>query len=248
MELTLLAGFIIASYYDVKYRDVPLKLFAITCIMLVFGGLADYLAGTLKGIYADYVWILNILILSSIALIVRYHFMGEGDLAYFALIAFSRPLGLVNECAFPILFNTLVYYVAILAFYSIILLSYNSIFNYKHLSNLKRPCKYLYPFIAIPMNIDKFISNPGWWYPLNICNNYSIAFNIYDDPADVVRIVKEALSKGCRQEKVWATYGIPAIPLIGVSYLLALIVGDKPIILFVQGILGASMPCLASSP
>jgi preflagellin peptidase FlaK len=217
----------VLSVYDIKFRELPPKLVASSLLLL---GLLRLIEGFSldKRILAVYI-IFDILILLIISVIAYMKLLGWGDVAAIAIICVSAPTPVPPSKILPPPLLTLVYYVIIVT----VLMAANLIINIikyrKYLSKLPPKYRLLYLIMARPRKAIDIIRNPGWWYPLNLCGKYSLSFDIYLDPPDISRKVRQAIESGClkRDDIVWVTYGLPGVPIITIAYVIALLIGDS---------------------
>ena len=173
--------------------------------------------------------VVNAILLLAVSLTALLGMLGWGDVAALAIMFIATPTVPNSSSVLPTLLVVLVYYIGLMLLY----IAFNLVTNLARLRELPpastRAKKLLYMMIARPIEAKRLADNPGWWYPLSLCGKEKLSFNIYMNPPDVARTVQKAIRKGCVKpgEKVWATYGIPAIPLLAASYTLALVAGDK---------------------
>lgn len=217
------------SIHDVKTRELPDKLVYASLAIIVFLRIAEYWVVGFNTILPLWFYIVvDIVLLGMTAVIAWLGYFGWGDVAVLALITVASPIAEGQCIIMPPLLMVIIYYVLL----TMILMVANMLVNITaHRRDLARlPAKYrlIYAFIARPIRARKLSQNPGWWYPLNLCGKYSVRFNIYVDPPDIAKEVSLAIQRGCVKpnDKVWATYGVPGIPLFTVAYILTLILGD----------------------
>ncbi len=243
----VLALLIVASYYDIREREVPSKLMYITVIVAV---LSSTMQSVFEG-YASihilvYAWTVNIIILLSTALLVRLGMLGSGDLvALVAVAAATATKPLNSSCVFPLLFASFTYAVAGQALLALGILVYNLV-KVKHLSKLPIRLRLVYMFTAIPVKAEKAVAMKGWWYPLTFCNKMLIGFNVNADPDQLRRMLEKDIEKGCIRpdDIVWVSYGLPALPFIAAGVAASLIVGDKPLLALVEALARVKLPCI----
>lgn len=173
--------------------------------------------------------VVNSILLLAVSLTAFLGMLGWGDVAALAIMFIASPTVPNGSSILPTLLVVLVYYVGLMIAYMLV----NLVSNLLKLRELPpastRTRKILYMMIARPLEAGKLARSPGWWYPLRLCGREKLSFNIYMNPPDVAKMVQKAIKRGCVKpdEKIWATYGIPAIPLLAASYTLALVAGDK---------------------
>ncbi|ABM80817.1 A24 family peptidase C-terminal domain-containing protein [Hyperthermus butylicus] len=237
--LTALVVLTILSLYDIKQRELPPQIVYAGLAATLLVRIAEYMLASLNyvgPIPARAYIALDLALLSSYAVVALLGLHGWGDVFTLAIIAAASPLPEGNIELLPPLLLATIYYVAIMVLYAIA----NAVINIvKHADKLaKIPLRYriAYLLIAQPIRAKQFLENKRkWWYPLSLCS-YKITFNIYHNPEDVAREVREAIRRGCirKEDTVWATYGMPAVPLLAASYFIALLVGDKPLLALVS--------------
>ncbi len=230
LEIITVVVLIVLSLYDIKTRELPRGL-VYSSLLLLFVGRILYGLGMPHRFLLIYV-IFDSILLAMMALMARLGLIGWGDVAALAIITVSSPTPSYAAHIMPPLLLVLIYYVLVVGVIMVSTAIYNTIFHREALSKLPNRYKVIYLFIARPMKAQKILKKPGWWYPLNLCGEYKTSFNIYLDPPDIVKQVKQALNKGCIKEDsiIWVTYGLPGIPIITLAYILALTIGDKPFI------------------
>jgi len=230
LEIITVAVLIVLSLYDIKTRELPRGLVYSSLLLLLIGRIL-YGVSVPHRLLLVYVMFDSIL-LAMMALMAWLGFIGWGDVAALAIITVSSPTPSYAAHIMPPLLLVLIYYVVIVGIIMVSTAIYNAVLHRDALSKLPGRYKAIYLFIARPMRAQEILKKPGWWYPLNLCGEYKTSFNIYMDPPDIVKQVKQALNKGCikKDSIIWVTYGLPGLPIITLAYVLALIIGDKPFI------------------
>ena len=230
LEVITVVVLIVLSLYDVKTRELPRGLVYSSLFLLLVGRILYGISipHKLLLIYA----IFDSILLAMMALMAGLGLIGWGDVAALAIVTVSSPTPSYAAHIMPPLLLVLIYYVIIVGIIMVSTAIYNVIFHKDALSELPGHYKVIYLFIARPMRVQEILEKPGWWYPLNLCGEYKTSFNIYLDPPDIVKQVKQALNKGCikKDSIIWVTYGLPGLPIITLAYILALTIGDKPFI------------------
>ncbi len=232
-ELTALFILALLSVYDIKTRNIPNKIAYIGLVLVfILRLLTYYVYGHPLLQYLKFYVFFSSILVAVLALTAITGIMGWGDVFSFMLIMIAQPLpSFAVELLPPLLVTVMLFSLSIVLLF-IIQSIYNLAFNFKHITSLRYiRYKIVYPLIGRPMKIKDILVSK-WWYPLNLCNRYSVRFNIYMDPPDVYRLVKEAVKKGCHSmdDYVWVTYGVPGVAIITLSYLLTLVIGDSLII------------------
>jgi preflagellin peptidase FlaK len=215
------------SVYDIRRRELPekptlLSLALIVALRLVEGiGFEERL---LKAYIA-----LDIIVLLMLAALALIGYLGWGDVVVSAIIAAASPLPAYRVILFPPILVVIAYYIVMVLLGSLSLAIINVAKNRKLLSTLPPRYRILYTFLARPVKASEIVrGRVKWWYPLTLCGEYRLHFNIYLNPDDVRREVARAISKNCLKpnDYVWVTYGVPAVPLLAAAYILTLALGD----------------------
>ncbi len=222
----LIAGLGAASVYDLRERSVPaallLGLLGVEAVLLA---LDVYLHG------APDLWLLDaaidVLTLGVFAGLALLCMVGLGDLVAYAAVVAAWPWG---WRLLPLPLTTLLYY----ALASLTLTAYNVAANLldprARKALAEEPLgKRLYLLLTARLMPVERILQGSWWLPLIEEGEKRVVCSVDVEPRDVVR---EALEKGVlrRGGYVWATWGIPALPLMLAGLLAAIILGDKPIL------------------
>lgn len=231
-EILAVPTLAILSIYDLRTREIPAKAAlagaALVAASRIVEGVNYHGIIPLK-IYAA----IDLTVISLLALTAFIGALGWGDVVAAVIVAIASPFPPRNSILFPAVLLTIAYYVLIMILFSIGLAAYNLAVNRKELRKLPPKYRLVYVLIARPIAVKDFLKGRArWWYPLHLCGKYRISFNIYLNPEDVEEQVRKALAKGCvrRGEKLWSTYGIPALPLLTIAYTLSLLLGDKPLL------------------
>ena len=216
-----------AAGYDVRSRSVPsVLLFAFLGSEAVMLAARLLVAGLppLWGLYAA----TDLLILGVVAGLTLLCLMGPGDLVAFAGIVASEPWG---WRLLPLPLTTLLYY----SLASLALLAYNAVANLvdaearRRLAEMPPAERVARLFTARLVPVEKILRG-AWWIPVGVGGEEArrIVCSVEVDPRSVV---ERALREGRVRpgQRIWATYGIPALLPLLVAYAAALLVGDKPI-------------------
>ena len=222
----LVAGLTAASVYDVRERSVPayllLGLLIIEAAMLAL----DIYANGVPRFWAIYA-AADVLTLIAFAGLTLVCLIGLGDLVAYAAVVAAWPWG---WSLLPLPLTTLLYY----ALASLTLMAYNiaaNLLDPEARRALKREplARRLYLLLTARLVPVEKILGGSWWIPLIEGGERRVVCSTEVDPSDVVR---EAIEKGMlrKEDRVWATWGIPALPLMLIGLLAALAIGDKPIL------------------
>ncbi len=222
----------VAAAYDVRGRSVPsVLLFAFLGVEAVLLALRLYLGGLppLWGLYAA----VDLLILGVVAGLALLCLMGPGDLVAFAGIVASEPWG---WRLLPLPLTTLLYY----SIASLALLAYNAVANLadpearRRLARMPLGKRLARLLTSRLVPVEKILKG-AWWIPVELEREESrrVVCSVEVDPRS---IVERALREGrvSRSDRVWATYGIPALLPLLAAYIAALLAGDKPITLLLS--------------
>jgi len=232
-QLLALIGLAYLSMEDIRRREISEKhvlllasIVAVTTLLEKTWRFASLLPAT---VYIA----LNTMLVVGVAVAALLGTLGWGDVAALAIIFISAPTVPRADAALPTLMVVLSYYLLFMLAY----VTYNLAANITHARHeLKRlpshRLRIIYALIARPKRAREIIEKPGWWYPLNLCGKYTVRFDLYLNPPDIRRNVRQAMSKGClgKDEILWVTYGIPAIPLLTLAYAVTLALGDYPLL------------------
>lgn len=228
---------LVASVMDLKSREIDVYIFLAGILLSIPVTISEILA-IHKVLLAPIYLFEDLLVLGVLAAFVLLGFKGLADLLAFIVIALAYPIPAGGGPFTPV-FATFFYYVSISILIVLGLFVYNLLFNHRDLRRLPFPYKLIYPLIAVPKPVKKLLENPGWWYPLNLCN-YSLVYDINLDPEDIRRGVMDALEKQCIRpnDRVWCSYGVPAIPLILAAYMLYIAFGGEPVLNLIKILAG----------
>lgn len=222
----ILTGLAVASFYDVRERSVPaalmLGLLGIELVLLA----ADVIMNGLPQFWVAYLTA-DLLSLIAFAALTLLCLIGLGDLVAYAAIAAAWPWG---WSLLPLPITTLLYY----ALVSLALSIYNIAANLadpvarRLLAREPLGRRIYLLFTARPIPVKRILRG-SWWIPLIEEGGRRVICSTDVEPRD---IIIDALRKERLRENdvVWATWGMPALPLMLIGLVLALIVGDKPIL------------------
>jgi preflagellin peptidase FlaK len=239
-SLTALAGLVLLSIEDLRRREVNDKHVLLLAVVTGIVSLLEKPWNMASMLPVKMYIVLNVILLAGVALAAAMGTLGWGDVAALIIMLIAAPTTPRADAVLPTLMTVLFYYLVAMGAYVVYNLLLNLATAREKLSNIPSPrIRIVYALIARPRKVKLLMEKPGWWYPLNLCGDYKIRFNIYLDPPDIAKEVKRAVRKGCvkANDEIWATYGIPAIPLLTAAFALSLILGDKPLLM----ILGLNM-------
>ncbi len=240
-RLAVLVILLVLSYHDVRRREISYRQAAVLLAVAALGAAVTHAwTAVPKGLPIAAYIVSNLILLAGTAAMALLGLLGWGDVVVLAAVFLSAPTTLGG--LLPSLLVVIAYYVAALVVYMIINLLYNLATAREQLAKLPSwRLRIAYALMARPRRARDLAENPGWWYPLTLCGKYKLTFNLYMDPSDIVHEVRKAIAKGCLKpdEVVWATYGIPAIPLLTAAYAAALIIGDKPLLTLLHSLAAA---------
>ncbi len=233
--LLLLPLLITASVYDVRTREIPDKIMylhlAIAGLGLAVGIAVGAYTSSPPIIVASF--LVDLLVVGMLTILCHMKVLGDADLLALAALAFAAPLPLKGLCILPPVLVVTSYYAASLAAMAIGLAAINLLLHRKELSRLPPRYKLIYPFIAYPVTASKLASNPSWWFPLeDRRGRYRVTFNVFGDPNETRRLVQKLIRTNTikPEDKIWCSYGIPAIPVITCMLILFISLGDRPLL------------------
>ncbi|MET1102268.1 MAG: A24 family peptidase C-terminal domain-containing protein [Pyrodictiaceae archaeon] len=234
-EGTTLAILALASLYDIKYREIPSIVMYIGLLVVVILRVTEYLwSQYLAYNYGLIVYslVFDAILLAILYILTRTGYFGEADLMAFIMIVSSRPLIGDNTYLLTIGYMTLVYYTMIMLLFMVMNFIHNVLAGVRPSRKLPLRYRIVYLFIARPVRAKDYVKRPGWWYPLTDCKTYRLNFDLNKNPPEEAKRIAEQIRKGCLREDeyIWVSYGVPAIPVIALAYLLALLTGDKPLL------------------
>ncbi len=223
----------IGAVLDVKKREIPETLpyafIAVEAVLLaarlVMGGVPENATA-----YAA----IDALILLVMGVLVAACLIGPGDLAMMLGVVLSEPFGykLLPLPLLVLLYSSLL---------SLALVPVNLIANLsdpearRRLARQPLTKRLVRLFTARLVEVER-ITRGEWWVPLDIRETRRSVCSTEVTPAGIVQRLVEQGVLGPKQ-KLWATYGIPALVTMLAGYLVALIVGDTPILVLLAGLL-----------
>jgi preflagellin peptidase FlaK len=229
-ELVAASLLSILSIHDVRKRELPEKLTLLSLLIVLTLRILEGLDLNNKAILPLKAYmIFDVIIVMALSILAHIGSLGWGDVIASIIIVLASPYPTCHVRFLPPILVTIVFYIIIIIIYSLALAIYNITMKKHQIAKLPLKYRLIYMFIAKPIKVKDIINGKlKWWYPLSLCGEYKLTFNIYLNPDDVYRDVKKAISKGCIKpnDEIWATYGIPAIPLLTASYVLSLLLGD----------------------
>ena len=232
------------SFEDIRYREVSVYPFLIAIIVCSLLTLIGYKPSGFELILSI---IENIVVAIILLVLVLIRLKGLGDLLAFIVVIASSPFLEDRFCVFTPSFTTLFYYVLLFLVLAIGNLMYVLVKHPAEVRLLRGYEKIVFPLIARPILVKDLIEGKKkWWFPIKICGKRSLFLDVNVELEDIINEVKSAIKRGCihSTEKIWATYGYPALPLITVAYIIALLIGDKLLVELVARILGVTPLCV----
>lgn len=234
-------GLSLLSIEDIKRREIDEKHVAALLVATIISSLVSRSWDTRTVLPSKVYVVINIVLILGVSLAALMGTLGWGDVAALLVIFTASPLVVKPGSLLPSLMVVLFYYLGAMFIY----VAVNALINIiRHRGELRKlpswKLRLVYTLIGRPRRARDFIEKPGWWYPLSLCGRYRIRFDINLDPPDIAKEVRKALRKGCieRDDVIWSSYGIPAIPLLTAAYVSALLLGDRPILIFMLKIIG----------
>ncbi len=224
----------VGAVLDVRKREIPEVLpyafIAVESVLLV----ARLLSGGVPPNAAAYAAI-DVLILLVMGVLVAACLIGPGDLAMMTGVVLSEPFG-YQLLPFPLL---VLLYNSLLSLALIPLNLAGNLLDPEARGRLARlpPGKRLVRLFTARLVEVERIARGEWWVPLDIAETRRSVCSTEVTPADTVqRLIKRGVLRP--GQRLWATYGIPALVTTLAGYLAALLVGDTPILLLLEAILG----------
>ncbi len=218
------------AFEDARRREVRERDYALLMALVVLAKVADWLAGRPLaygplplGLYLA----LDGVMLAAASVLALLRLYGWGDVAAMLMVVVASP-GAPPGGVTPAVVLTMMYSAVILVSYAAVNALYNLARHRELLRRVPPSLRLLYLFAARPVKVRELLERPGWRYPLNLCGVYRARFNIYLDPPDIARIVRDAVRRGCvgKEDYVWVAHGHPGIALIAAGYIAGLTVGD----------------------
>jgi len=229
-EAAAAAALAYMAFEDVRRREVRERDFALLMVAVVAAKVVDWLAGrpiAYGPLPLNLYLALDGVMLAAASVLALLRLYGWGDVAAMLMVAVASP-GAPPGGVTPAVVLTMMYSAVILVFYA----AANALLNLaRHRELLRRvppSLRLLYLLAARPVKVRELLERPGWRYPLNLCGEYRARFNIYLDPPDIARMVREAVRRGCvgEEDYVWVAHGHPGIALIAAGYTATLALGD----------------------
>lgn len=222
----------VMGYYDVRQREVSVWHVAVSYAVVA---MLHFLMGLNHGgsLVEPYMLVALNLVLAVVASVLALlKLWGWGDVAALGLAILASPTTTSNSFVMPTAVLVLLYSSIATIVFMLVNTVRNIVLHRKLLAQLPLRYRIVYTVIAKPVKAGELVEKNTWLYPLNLCGEYRVTFNIYDNPEDVARRVREAMARKCidREDYVWATYGYPGIAYMALAYIAAIIAGDKPLI------------------
>ena len=230
-EAAAVAALLVASVEDMRRREVSERCYAACLAGVVAAKLLDIVAG--HSLYYGplplslYI-VLDVFMLGAGAVLALLKLYGWGDVAFMLLIAVASPGAPRPGSVLPALLLSLLYSGAATAAIAVYNAAVNLALHRRLLSRVPPRLRLYYLVAARPVRAEKLAARPGWRYPLSLCGRYKTRFDIYKNPEDIAREVRDAIRRGCitPRDYVWTSYGLPGIPLLALGYAAALAAGD----------------------
>lgn len=232
------------SFEDIKHREVPMWPFLVaivTCGSLALIGSKPSELGLMLSVME------NIFVVVLLLVVVLLRLKGLGDLLAFIVITFSSPFLGGRFCVFTPSFTTLLYYILLFLGLAIGNFAYVIVKHFDEVSLLHGYEKIVFPLIARPIPVKDLIEGrKKWWFPIKICGKRNLFFNVNVEPEDIIDEIRSAVKRKCVSltDNIWAAYGYPALPLITIAYVIALLTGDKLLVDLTTKILGVTPLCV----
>jgi preflagellin peptidase FlaK len=217
---------VITSIFDIKYREVPDKLWIPFVPMAIFTYLEWPYVNALVFVYSVVTSVILLLIMAKVGL------MGGADVVLILL------LGLGNPLVIPLLFPRLSLMggeaITVVIYASIFIVLWglvNALRNVRHVSSLSGSNKWMIAFSGRKMTVREFL-NSRFYFPLTEIDDSGNVrlrthFKVEEDDAYWRKRYEELLRKGVVREdtEIWVTWGVPVIPFFLMGYVVSLVVG-----------------------
>ena len=232
------------SFEDIKHREVPMWPFLIAIVAC--GSLA-LMGSKPSGLGLTLSIIENVFVIVLLLVVILLGLKGLGDLLAFIVVTVSSPFLGGSFCVFTLSFTTLLYYMFLFLGLAIGNFVYVVVKHLDKVSLLHGYEKIVFPLIARPIPVKDLIEGKRrWWFPIKICGKRNLFFDVNIEPENIVNEIRDAVKRKCISltDSVWAAYGYPALPLITIAYVIALLVGDKLLVELAARILGVPPLCV----
>ncbi len=234
--LFAMALMIITSYMDLRKREIPLKVWALSLPLAVFLTIIEYINSYYVDIRLIYVYIVGLFF--SIGLSILFYifdFFGGADMFAFITLSIIFPMNFVKEYIIPPQLLLILYASLTGLFFSLAYFLFNIINrNWRKLPhNMGLLRKAVLMFLGIPVKSKDYVKMK-FYYPLTIynCNKelkIRYSFSIEEEYEDSIKYIEELIEKKCisGETYLWVTYGIPFLINIYVGFMLTLLIKDS---------------------
>ncbi len=234
--LFIIVLMVVTSYMDLKKREIPLKVWAVSLPFALILTIIEYINSHFVNIGMIYVYIIGLVFSVGLSvLFYMFDFFGGADMFAFITLSIVFPINLVKEFMIPPQLLLILYASITGLFFSLAYFLFNIINrNWRKLPhNIRSLQKITLMFLGIPVKSKDYIKMK-FYYPLTIynCNKepkIRYSFSIEEEYEDSIRYVKELIEKKCigSDTYLWVTYGIPFLINIYVGFIMTLLVKDS---------------------
>ena len=227
---------IVTSYMDLRKREIPLKVWALSLPLAIFLTIIEYTNSYYVDTRSIYIYIIGLFF--SIGLSVLFYlfdFFGGADMFAFITLSIIFPINFVKEYIIPPQLLLILYASVTGLFFSLVYFLFNIINrNWRKLPrNIGLMRKIMLMFLGVPVKSKNYIKMK-FYYPLTVYNcekepEIRYSFSIEEEYEDSIKYIKELIEKKCisGETYLWVTYGIPFLINIYVGFILTLLVKDS---------------------
>ena len=209
------------AIYDVRERAVPEWLpasFAAVEALLLGVRLVLAPVPRLAAVYV----LVDLLVLGVMALLVYSCLLGPGDLLMAIGVVLSEPFG-YKLLPLPLL--AILYQAVFMVALSLYYLASNLADPRARRELAKLPLHKRVARLFTARFVDtSIVARGSWWIPLDLPGSREAVCRSDVTPSDIVSALRNA------PRYVWATYGIPGLVFLAAGYILALVLGDTPVL------------------
>ncbi len=217
---------IVTSIFDIKYREVPDRLWIPFVPLVVFTYLEFKYVNPFVFAYSLIVSVVLLLVLAKVGL------MGGADVVLMLL------LGLGNPVVFPLIFNrfslvggealTVLMYTSFAIFLTGVV---NFLRNFGKTKGLDLRTRLVLSYSGRRMKVRDFLTSK-FLFPLTLVDDRGnvtlrLTFGVDEDDKAWRERYAELVRKGILKDdaEIWVTWGVPVIPFFLIGYVASLIVG-----------------------
>lgn len=217
---------IITSIFDIKYREIPEKLWIPFAPLAVFTYLELHYVNLILFVYSVVVSVALLTVMTYVGL------MGGADVILILLLGLGNPV--VMPIFFP-RFSLLGGEAITVVLYTSLIITlvglYNMLRNWKYAKDVTGANRFLLAFSGKRMTVSQFL-NSRFYFPLTEIDESGrmrvrTTFRADEDDAYWRKKYAELLERGVVKEstEIWVTWGVPVIPFFLIAYVISLVVG-----------------------